>query len=185
MANHVCPWWVGYLLVSPIRKWLQNPNRILRPYIRDGMTVLDLGSGMGFFTLEAARLVGPSGRVIAADIQEKMLSGVRRRARRAGLDSRIGTLLMEPDGFDPPCSFDFCLAFAVMHEAPRPEALFRSVGRSLKAGGKTLLCEPRSHVSEDLFGRIVQSAHNAGFRVIDQPDIPRARSMELTYGRAA
>ncbi|MFY9643515.1 MAG: hypothetical protein WCD20_15720 [Rhodomicrobium sp.] len=69
MAKHrVCPWWMGYLLASPIRKWWQDPARILSPYVRAGMTVLEPGPGMGFFTLEIARLVGPSGRLVAVDV---------------------------------------------------------------------------------------------------------------------
>lgn len=74
MAEHiVCPWWIGYVLASPIRKLLQNPAGIIAPYIRDGMTVLEPGPGMGFFTLEIARRVGPSGYVIAVESQPQMI----------------------------------------------------------------------------------------------------------------
>jgi hypothetical protein len=48
MAQHrVCPWWVGYILASPVRKLWQNPVRILKPFVRPGMTVLEPGPGMG------------------------------------------------------------------------------------------------------------------------------------------
>jgi tRNA A58 N-methylase Trm61 len=53
------------------------------------MTVFEPGPGMGFFTLELARLVGPTGRVIAVDVQPKMIEALQRRARRAGLLDRI------------------------------------------------------------------------------------------------
>ena len=69
MAEHICPWWVGYLLVCPIRRWFQAPDKILSPYITEGMTVLDIGPAMGFFTIPAARMVGYSGKVIAVDVQ--------------------------------------------------------------------------------------------------------------------
>ncbi len=59
MPERVCPWWLGYFLASPIRRLWQNPAQILRPYVREGMTVLEPGPGMVFFTLELARLVGP------------------------------------------------------------------------------------------------------------------------------
>ena len=66
MAKHVCPWWLGYLLASPVRRWLgQDAAKILAPYVREGMMVFEPGPGMGFFTLELARLIGPSGKVIA------------------------------------------------------------------------------------------------------------------------
>lgn len=68
MAPSVCPWWVGYLLTSPIRKWFQDPQQILRPFVTEGMIALDIGPGMGFFTLPMARLVGRRGKVIAVDL---------------------------------------------------------------------------------------------------------------------
>jgi hypothetical protein len=45
MAHRVCPWWIGYLLANPLRRWLgQDPAKILSPYVREGMTVLEPGS---------------------------------------------------------------------------------------------------------------------------------------------
>jgi len=60
MAKRVCPWWLGYFLASPVRRWLmrEDPAQILAPYVREGMTVLEPGPGMGFFTLELAMRVG-------------------------------------------------------------------------------------------------------------------------------
>jgi len=83
MALRVCPWWIGYLLASPLRRRLgQDPVKILSPYVREGMTVLEPGPGMGFFTIPLARLVGPSGRVIAVDLQPKMIESLKRRAAK-------------------------------------------------------------------------------------------------------
>src|SRR5437667_12782103 len=91
MAHRVCPWWIGYLLASPVRRWLgQDPVEILAPYVREGMTVLEPGPGMGFFTLELARLVGTSGRVVAVDIQPKAIERLKRRAAEARLRHVIG-----------------------------------------------------------------------------------------------
>ncbi len=69
MSNRVCPWWLGYLLVSPLRRLFQDPTEIVRPYAGEGMTVLDVGCGMGFFSLPMARLVGDRGRVVCVDLQ--------------------------------------------------------------------------------------------------------------------
>ncbi|MBI5905164.1 MAG: methyltransferase domain-containing protein [Deltaproteobacteria bacterium] len=80
MAKPVCPWWLGWFLAHPWRRRIHNPAGILRPYISEGMTVLEPGPGMGFFTMELARLAGPTGRVVAVDVQPRMLEGVRRRA---------------------------------------------------------------------------------------------------------
>ena len=65
--EHVCPVWVGYLLASPVRKLIQNPKKLLSPYVEEGMTVLDAGCAMGFFSLPMARMVGPNGKVICGD----------------------------------------------------------------------------------------------------------------------
>ena len=73
MAERVCPLWVGYLLASPIRKLLQNPKKILSPYIEEDMKVLDIGCAMGFFSIPLARLIGSNGKVICVDMQKKMI----------------------------------------------------------------------------------------------------------------
>jgi 2-polyprenyl-3-methyl-5-hydroxy-6-metoxy-1,4-benzoquinol methylase len=81
MAHRVCPWWIGYLLASPVRRWFgQDPVGILSSYVHESMTVLEPGPGMGFFTIPLARLVGNAGRVIAVDMQPKMIKGLKRRA---------------------------------------------------------------------------------------------------------
>ena len=80
MAHRICPWWLGYWLVSPLRKLRENPSKALAPFVREGMVVLEPGPGMGFFTLAVARLVGPEGRVVAVDLQPKMLASLERRA---------------------------------------------------------------------------------------------------------
>jgi len=84
MAKHVCPWWVGHFLMNPLRRFAHNPPKILSPYVSDGMTVLDLGPGMATFTLDLARFTGPTGRVIAVDIQARMLEQVKKAAAAAG-----------------------------------------------------------------------------------------------------
>lgn len=89
MAHRVCPWWLGYLLASPLRRLMANPRKLLEPYVHEGMTVLEPGPGMSFFTLELARLLGASGRVVALDIQSKMLDGLKRRLAKAGFLERV------------------------------------------------------------------------------------------------
>jgi 2-polyprenyl-3-methyl-5-hydroxy-6-metoxy-1,4-benzoquinol methylase len=53
----VCPVERAASLDNRIRRWLQNPQKILRPYIEKGMTVLDIGCGPGFFSIDMAQLV--------------------------------------------------------------------------------------------------------------------------------
>lgn len=175
MSEHVCPWWIGYLLVSPVRRWMQNPDELIAPYVTPGMTVLEPGPGMGFFTLPLARRVG-SGRIIAVDIQPKMLDRLRRRATKAGLIQRIETRLAQPDSLgidDLRGSVDFVLAAAVVHEMPSDERFFREAALAMAPGGRLLFAEPAGHVSESKFAAQLNSAAKAGFAVNSRPTVKR------------
>jgi ubiquinone/menaquinone biosynthesis C-methylase UbiE len=180
MAEHVCPWWVGYLLVSPIRRWLQDPEKILAPYISKGMTVLDIGPGMGFFTIPAAQMVGDKGIVIAVDLQEKMLKSLVKRAEKAGVADRIVAKLCEPDSLGISDPIDLCLAINVVHEVPDASALFSQIRAILKPTGRLLLSEPgKWHVSEKDFEATLSKASDTGLKLIARPEIRRSQSALL------
>jgi SAM-dependent methyltransferase len=167
MAHRVCPWWIGYLLASPVRRLWQQPRAVVGAYVVEGMTVLEPGPGMGFFTLELARLVGPSGRVVAVDVQARMLSALRRRARRSGLLERIDTRQAGPEGMgveDLAGTVDFALAFAMVHEVPDRARFFRELSAALKPGSRLLLAEPRGHITAGAFAATLELAGQAGFR---------------------
>ena len=169
---HYCPWWLGYALILPMRRWWQNPVRLLSPYLKHGMTVLEPGPGMGFFTLDLARLVGPTGRVAAADMQPRMLDNLKRRAAKAGVEGRIETRLVTPESFgldDLAGKVDFVLAFYMVHEVPDKTGFFREMARAVKPGGKLYFSEPRGHVKADVFEAFVKLAEEAGFEVAERP----------------
>jgi ubiquinone/menaquinone biosynthesis C-methylase UbiE len=169
-----CPWWFGYFLLNPIRRLVQKPTRILRPFVRTGMLVVEPGCGMGFFTLDLARMVGPQGRVVAADLQEKMLAGLRRRAARAGLEGRLDIRLARRDRLgiaDVAGQVDLVLAFYVVHELEQPAAFFAEVASALKADGAVLIVEPPLHVSRAAFEASLAVAERAGLRVVGRPRI--------------
>ena len=135
MAEHVCPYWAGYFLANRLRKLLQNPYKILTPYVRPGMTALDVGSAMGFFSLPMAQMVGPGGKVICIDVQPKMLQVLCRRATEAGLAERIETHVSAEDstglhGRD--AVFDFALAFTMLHEVGNQANFLREIYQLLK-----------------------------------------------------
>jgi ubiquinone/menaquinone biosynthesis C-methylase UbiE len=182
MAHSVCPWWLGYFLASPLRRLWQDPAGILRPFVSEGMTVVEPGCGMGFFTIELARLVGSSGRVVALDLQPRMLSGLARRVRRAGLAERIDARLAQSAtlGIDDLVgAVDFVLAFAVVHELPDAARFFAEMHAALKAGRRILVAEPRSHVSEDDFAAMIDVAARSGFRAATGPAIRSSLTVVL------
>ena len=165
--NHsVCPWWIGYLLACPLRKMLQDPEKILKPYVKEGMTVLDIGSAMGFFSLPMAELAGEKGKVICVDLQEKMIASLIKRAKKKGLAERIETLLCSVsslliDGLKD--KIDFALASAVLHEMRDDKRVLTEVYCALKPGGILLITEPAGHVSEEAFKKTLAAAKEAGF----------------------
>ncbi len=182
MSKRVCPWWLGYVLASPIRRWITDPSATVAPYIREGMTVLEPGPGMGFFTLELARLVGPKGRVVAVDVQEKMLRTLKKKARKAGLIPPIDVRLVPADSMrldDLAGSVDFTLAHAVVHEMPSCERFFREAAAASRSGSRLLLVEPAGHVSNADFDEELRIAQQTGFSVADRPPISRSHAAVL------
>lgn len=178
MVERVCPWWLGFMLISPLRRWLtESPASLLSPYIREGCTVVEPGPGMGFFTLPMARMVGNRGRVIAVDVQPKMLAALRRRARRARLDERIETRLaqLESLGIDDLAgTADLVLAFAVVHEMPSAEAFFQQAAATLKPGGWLLLAEPKGHIKPQNWESELHAAQRAGLVDAGRPKVRRS-----------
>jgi ubiquinone/menaquinone biosynthesis C-methylase UbiE len=182
MAHHVCPWWLGYLLISPMRRWMQNPAEIVGPFVKEGMTVLEPGPGMGFFTLELARRVGSQGRVIAVDVQARMIAGLKRRLQKAGLADRVDARLAKEESMgldDLAGKVDFTLAMAMVHETPNAGSLFSEIAAATKAGGTVLLAEPSGHVKDETFAAELKAATDAGFRVDARPTVRRSQAAVL------
>ncbi len=80
------PQFLANLIDNPLRRKIQPPRDMpLRHGIEPGMTVLEVGPGNGRYTLETARRVGSVGKVVAVDIEPKMIERVRQRARAEGV----------------------------------------------------------------------------------------------------
>jgi ubiquinone/menaquinone biosynthesis C-methylase UbiE len=176
MAHRICPWWLGYVLVSPLRRWRESPRQLLTGLVRDGMTVIEPGCGMGFFTLDVARLVGPRGRVIALDVQPRMLAGLRRRAAKAGLGERIDARLVGPQrlGLDDLAGkADLAVALHVVHEVPDQRAFLTELLTVLRPGGRLFVVEPTGHVTGAEFADTLATAVAVGFRKIEAAAVGR------------
>ena len=174
---HTCPWWLLPTFDNPLRKRIHDPQQILASYVRPGDTVLDVGCGMGYFTLTLARLVGAEGHAIAADLQPRMLDGLHRRAERAGLLDRIRFLHCAPDRIGLDCPLDFALAFWMVHEVRKPESFLQEIYTALKPGGRLLVVEPVIHVTGRDFELTVSLAERLGFSVQDRPRVRASRSV--------
>jgi len=182
MAEHVCPWWMGYVLISPLRRLSQNPRKILDSHVKPGMITLDVGCGMGYFSLAMAEMVGPEGKVVCIDLQPKMIQALERRASKAGVLDRVDHRVCDKDGLgldDLGEKIDFALAFAIVHEVPDAESFFKQVHAALRPGGTCLLAEPKGHVSEKRFEETIATAQRAGFEVVGRPEVFRSRTALL------
>jgi cyclopropane fatty-acyl-phospholipid synthase-like methyltransferase len=180
VAERVCPWWIGYLLACPVRRFAHNPRAIFQSYVKPGMTVLELGPGMGFFTLDLARLVGARGRVIAVDVQPKMLCEIERRAVKTCLIHRIDLRLGGPknrwaEGLEG--AVDIALAIFMLHEVPNLPGFFAAVRGALVPGGRLFISEPKVHVSRENYEETVAEAERAGFIATDHPQMRGSRTV--------
>jgi ubiquinone/menaquinone biosynthesis C-methylase UbiE len=167
--NRVCPVELAGGLDNSIRRFLQNPKRILRPYISGGMTVLDFGCGPGFFTIEIAKMLDGGGKAIAADLQDGMLEKVKNKIKGTQLEQIIRLHKCESDKIGIAEEVDFILAFYVIHEVPDKKRLFEEFNSILKPGGRILIIEPNFHVSKSAFSDMLGIMENSGLKVIERP----------------
>ena len=175
----VCPPGLCFTFSNPARKFLQNPYKILQPYIKPGMTILVVGPGMGYFTIPLAALAGNTGKVIAADLQQAMLDGIRKNAIKAGVADRITLHLTKADQIGITEAIDFCLAFWMVHEVPDRKRFLGEIYNQLKPGGLFLLVEPKFHVSKQNFYATVEIAKWLGFQAAGTPKIFLSRAVLL------
>lgn len=171
MAKHVCPWWLAYTFDNPLRRLFHKPEEIFAPYLREGMTAIDLGCGMGYFSIGMARMVGDSGKIIAVDVQQKMLDTLIKRARKAGVAERIASVRCEENHIGSHPKVDFALAFWMVHETPDALEFLRQVRAILKKSGTLLVAEPKLHVTSAEFKKTVALAQKAGFKYLASPII--------------
>ncbi|MFM7205195.1 MAG: class I SAM-dependent methyltransferase [Planctomycetaceae bacterium] len=111
--------------------------------VKPGQTICDLGCGNGFYTLELARRVGPTGVVYAVDIQPEMLRMLSEEAGREGLSTIRPVLGTAIDPRLPAGAVDLCLCVDVYHEFSHPADMLARIRESLAPGGRLALVEFR------------------------------------------
>ena len=180
--EHVCPWWLAWTFDNPLRRWLHDPQLVVGAYVEEGMTVADIGCGMGYFSVAMAKMVGPKGRVLAVDVQQMMLDLCRKRAYRAGVSDRLQAIFAAGDDIKVSGPVDFLLAFWMVHEVKDIPRFFGQAAAVLRPGGKMLYAEPRVHVAQRRFEEILGSAREAGFLVSSGPSVGLSRTAILVRG---
>ena len=146
-------------------------------HLKPGSTIADIGAGGGWFSVRAARRVGPKGRVIAEDINPKFIASIQQRAQREHL-ANIVTLLGTPD--DPkltPDSLDAALMLKVYHEIAHPLLVLANLRAALKPGARFGIIDRNGNGSDHgLKESIVrEEVEHAGFRQVARYDFTKAR----------
>lgn len=178
----ICPAEFSGSLDNSVRKLVHKPHRILEAHIRKGMTVLDLGCGPGFFTIEIANLVGETGKVIAADLQQGMLDKVAAKIRGTELEPRIELHKCQDDTIGISQKVDFILAFWMMHEVPDQQRIIGELKSLMNPGARIWIIEPKIHVTEGAFRKMTGLLELAGLEIIERPKIWLSRSVLLSAG---
>ncbi|MFN8256783.1 MAG: methyltransferase domain-containing protein [Bacteroidales bacterium] len=159
---HVFPATKANSLDNKLRRILQNPYRILAPFVSDGLNVVDYGCGNGFFSLPLSKMTGNSGKVYSVDIQKEMLDKLTIKLQALNI-SNIFPILKTREKINFPVLIDFAIAVYVVHEISDKLAFFEEVFNFLKPGGKLLLIEPDFVVSKLNFNKTLEFSKQAGF----------------------
>jgi ubiquinone/menaquinone biosynthesis C-methylase UbiE len=168
--TRVCPVELAHSLDNNIRRWLQNPRKILAPYVKEGMSVLDIGCGPGYFSIEMADMVGKNGKIISADLQEGMLQKLHEKVQGTGLEKRIQLVRCDQNNVHVTEHVDFILAFYMVHEVPDKSSFFQQLRKILKDQGQLLMIEPKLfHVSREEFTETIRLAEQHGFKCSPGP----------------
>ena len=168
---YVARWYHVILFPDWLRRLLQKPEKFLADFVGPGMTVADIGCGMGFCSMVLADMVGEKGLVLAVDMQAEMLNWAKRKTQKAGFSERIAFIQCSQDDIKISEPIDFALTMWMVHEVPDRERFFKQLSEVIKPGGKYLLAEPAFHVKPQLYNSICSDAETAGFRKISEPKV--------------
>lgn len=164
------------------RKFVHNPTKILKNHVKEGMVVLELGCGPGFFTPKIAKMVGKSGKVIAADLQEGMLQKVREKIEGMDIKERVELHKCDDDQIGLSEKVDLVLAFLMMHEVADKRKTLSEVKSILKPGGRLYILEMILHPPKENFEETVDIAHELGFKVAEKPGFLLSRAVIFESG---
>lgn len=127
----------------------EQPDRMLQALeVKPGMTVADVGAGVGFHSLKLAKLVGPEGTVYATDVQPQMIRMLKTRLKASRLGNVKPVLCTQDDPKLPESAVDLILMVDVYHEMSDPGASLRALRKALKPGGRLVLVEFRGEDPE-------------------------------------
>ncbi len=163
------PWRWARFIDNPLRRLVQSPSKVMdQAGVHEGMRVLELGPGPGFFTLEASRRAGSWGRLYCLDIQPQLIARLKHRIEREGLENvalMVGDAAALPFADD---SLDLAFLVTVFGEIPDKDEALRELYRVLRPGGILSVSEILVDPDYSLPGTIISRADKAGFEPVQQ-----------------
>lgn len=175
----------AHRLTSTLRYWLQDPKRILKPYVKPKMWVLDLGCGPGFFTIALAEMVGEQGLVVAADVQKGMLDILNAKLERKPHLRNILVHQSSHETLHLHLKFDFILAFYSLHEMIYLEKIASELKQRCHDATLLLVAEQKFHVPRRQYHHILNVLLHEGFKIMATPSIFLSRAALLTLQPSA
>lgn len=174
----------------------ERPDVVLREMgLKEGMTVAEIGTGTGYFARRIARAVGPTGKVLAVDIQPEMLSLLEKYAAEEGVKNVVPILGTETDPKLPKAGVDRILMVDVYHEFQKPEEMLARIRESLAPGGRVVVVEYRaeddtaSHIKADhrmSVEQVLSEWNPAGFELVNRVEtLPSQHLFIFTTRRGA
>jgi predicted methyltransferase len=129
-------------LGDPARDERQKPGELIRAMgLQPGMTVADVGTGIGYMLPFLSRRVGANGHVIAEDIFDDFLASAKQRTENLKLPNVTFVKGTETDPKLPAAAVDIVLTLDVYHHFDYPEKMLAAIHQSLKPGGKLVVVE--------------------------------------------
>jgi ubiquinone/menaquinone biosynthesis C-methylase UbiE len=148
--------------------------------LASGTDVADVGAGSGWFTVRAAKRVGPSGTVYAVDINPEAIQYIDQRIKKESL-TNVKTILSAPD--DPKLpkeSIDAVLILKTYHEVADPVVLLEHLRPALKPGARLGIIDKNGEAANHGINRkiVIQEAERAGYRVVNTYDFVKDDGMD-------
>jgi len=179
---HKCPWLIQYLLASPLRRLYEPPGKLVGPFAKPGMIVVEPGCGFGFVSQELARLVGEKGKVICVDLEPRAVKRLKKRARKAGLAGRMEIRSCGPRDLglaDFEGLVDLIVVIHTLHELEDLPGFLAQAAALLNPSGRLLVVEPKGHVKLTSFQAELACCKLAGFDVLETPEMGKGRMAAL------
>ena len=155
-------------LERPERDEYQQPDKVIEALgLTQGMVVADVGAGSGYFTRRFAKVVGETGKVLAVDVEQKMLDYNKQELEKQGLANRVGFVLVKPD--DPALSensVDLVFLCNTYHHVEHHGDYWAQIKSALKPNGRVVIVD---YYHDERSGKLGFSKHHL---------VPRERVIE-------